>query len=248
VRNLRNTPGAGLQGTIDDKVYWLGSPSYVAREAGQQWATPDSLGNTWAHSTHVVLADGSEVLCVFALRDEIRPGAAALVQDLAATGIGVSICSGDRQAAVAPIAEALGIAEAAGDLGPRDKHDAIRSRQARGDIVVMVGDGLNDAPVLSVADVSIAMGRGAHASQAKAGMIALNDDLDAVHAAVHMARRTTQVIRQNLAWAVLYNGLALPAAATGLLAPWMAAAGMSASALIVVANSLRLRRQRSLRT
>jgi Cu2+-exporting ATPase len=136
----------------------------------------------------------------------------------------------------------IGIADVAGGLSPRDKLQRVRELQADGEIVAMIGDGINDTPVLSGADVSVAMGDGARAARASADMILLGSDLSSLSAGVKIARKTLAIIRQNLLWAVTYNVLAIPAAAAGWVAPWMAAIGMSASSLLVVANSLRLAR------
>jgi Cu2+-exporting ATPase len=134
---------------------------------------------------------------------------------------------------------AVGSAE--GDLLPADKLQRIRSLQERGAIVLAIGDGINDAPSLGGAAVSIAMGNGTQLAQASADMILLSERLMVLPQAVRLARRTLTVIKQNLTWAIVYNAAALPLAAAGWIQPWMAAIGMSASSLLVVLNALRLR-------
>jgi Cu2+-exporting ATPase len=129
-------------------------------------------------------------------------------------------------------------------MRPDDKLRQVQVLQRQGAVVVMVGDGINDAPVLAVADVSVAMRGAADISQASADMILMSDDLGALAAGMRLANRTLRIIRQNLAWAVSYNLIALPAAALGFVAPWMAAIGMSSSSLLVVVNALRLTRDR----
>ena len=191
-------------------------------------------------ATLVLLAGEDGTLCRFRLGDEIRPGARALVRALQARGLGVSLLSGDHRDAVDRVADALGIGDRRGGLRPEDKLARLQSLASAGRCVAMIGDGVNDAPVLAGAAVSIAMGGGAQAARASADFILVSERLPALLDALDVARRTRRAIRQNLGWALAYNLLALPAAATGLVAPWMAAVGMSASSLLVVGNSLRL--------
>jgi Cu2+-exporting ATPase len=142
------------------------------------------------------------------------------------------------------VAGKIGIDEVYGDLLPQDKLKHVSRLQKQGAVVAMVGDGINDAPVLAGAQVSIAMGGGTQLAAASADMLLLSDRLAGLSEGLHMARRMLWVIRQNLFWAIAYNLLALPAAAAGYIAPWMAALGMSASSLIVVGNALRLLRNK----
>ncbi|NIP47850.1 MAG: HAD-IC family P-type ATPase, partial [Gammaproteobacteria bacterium] len=167
-----------------------------------------------------------------------------LVASLRRYGNAVSLYSGDRTDITSRIAAEIGIDDVAAGLSPQEKLARVRELQNRGEVVAMVGDGINDTPVLSGADVSIAMGDGAQAARASADMILIGNDLSNLAEGTAIARRTLSVIRQNLLWAATYNLLAIPAAAAGFVAPWMAAIGMSASSLLVVANSMRLARSR----
>ena len=154
----------------------------------------------------------------------------------------VAVLSGDGEGPVSDVGAALGLDNLRWGLNPEQKLTNVRQYQARGELVVMVGDGVNDAPVLAGADVSVAMGSGAQLAHASADMVMLSERLGVLPAGVRAARRTQRVIRQNLFWAVLYNLAAVPLATVGLVAPWMAAIGMSLSSLVVVFNALRLRK------
>ena len=152
------------------------------------------------------------------------------------------LMSGDNPTTTRQIAEVTGIREQYADMKPEDKLSQLQELQQTGAVVAMVGDGINDAPVLAAADVSIAMHGAAHISRASADMVLLSRELDTLAGGVQLAGRMLAVIRQNLAWAISYNLIALPAAALGYVAPWMAAIGMSTSSLLVVLNALRLTR------
>ncbi|MGB3937255.1 MAG: HAD-IC family P-type ATPase, partial [Burkholderiales bacterium] len=154
-------------------------------------------------------------------------------------GLRLHLLSGDRPAAVAAAAAQFGIAEALGGALPQDKFEYVARLQRGGRVVAMIGDGLNDAPVLARADVSFAMGGGADAAQRQADLVVLGDALAEVPAAFARARRAMRIVRQNFAWALGYNALALPLAAAGVVGPWEAAVGMAASSFIVVLNALR---------
>lgn len=234
---LRNTPGQGIEGLIDGRRYRLGKPAFVAALSHAAAVDTDSEGL----GTRIALGDEQGLLAWFELADELRPDAGAAVAALRALGLEVWLLSGDRPAAVTAVAEQLGIEHAVGGLLPEDKFSRIKALQAQGAVVAMVGDGINDAPVLAGAQVSIAMGGGTQLAHASADMVLLADRLDNLVVGVRAARRTLSVIRQNFAWSIVYNLLALPLAASGWLAPWMAALGMSLSSLLVVVNAARLK-------
>jgi Cu2+-exporting ATPase len=167
-----------------------------------------------------------------------------LIADLQAAGCGVTLLSGDASGAVRRVAEVVGIADARANATPQDKHEAVRGLQATGKVVAMVGDGVNDAPVLALAEVSVAMAGGAELARTQADMVLLAESLEPLRRGLVLARFTLRVIRQNLGWSFLYNFVALPLAMTGFVTPWLAGIGMSGSSLLVVLNSLRLQRQR----
>jgi len=156
----------------------------------------------------------------------------------------VLLLSGDTPSAAQQIADETGIEDVRAGMSPADKLQQVQTLQQQGAVVVMIGDGINDAPVLAAADVSIVMREAAHISQASADMVLLSSNLEALTDGLLLARKTLRVIKQNLAWAAVYNLVALPAAALGFVAPWMAAIGMSSSSLLVVLNALRLTRSK----
>jgi Cu2+-exporting ATPase len=175
----------------------------------------------------------------FEIRDALRPDAADTVRALQQGGLEVRIASGDRPQTVADVAASLGLADAEGGMTPADKLARVRATQAAGHRVLMVGDGINDGPVLAAADVSMAMGRGSPIAQAAGDLLLLRDSLAALPVAVGVARNALQRVRQNLRWAAGYNLAAIPLAALGFMPPWAAALGMSLSSLLVVFNARR---------
>ena len=237
--DLRPVPGRGIEGTVDGERYRIGSAEFVGEAASAALARIETV----AASTVVFLGDANgRVLAAFELRDALRDDAAEVVRTLRDAGIATAIASGDRSRTVQAIAGRLGIDDARGGLRAEDKLAWVRQLQAAGEKVALVGDGINDAPVLAGADVSIAMGAGTTLAQSSADAVLLGDSLGPLLEAVELSRRTRRIIRQNIGWAIGYNVLAVPLAASGMLAPWMAAIGMSASSLLVVLNALRLRR------
>src|SRR5690625_4779294 len=177
--------------------------------------------------------------------DGIRDGHVTGVQTCALPiwdGLAVELLSGDRSGAVAELANTLGIEHYRAGATPEDKLARLRECQGAGDRVLMMGDGINDVPVLSAADVSVTVGSASDLAQTKADSVLLNDDLNTLADALKLARRTRRVIAQNLGFSLCYNLLALPLAAAGLIVPWVAALGMAGSSLVVVLNAMRLSR------
>ncbi len=224
--------GGGLMGQIEGGLYRLGHAQF----AGLSQAS-DVL--------NVVLArqEGCDwqPLAQFEFADQIRPEAAAMIQALQAEGLVVWMLSGDPTQQPQQVAAALGITEVRGGLLPEQKVEAVKALQANGATVVMVGDGVNDGPVLATANASVAMSSGADLAQISADSILLNDQLSALVDARRVSLRTQKIIRQNLRWAFFYNFAILFPAAFGYVPPWLAAIGMSVSSLLVVLNALRLK-------
>ncbi|MDH3768435.1 MAG: HAD-IC family P-type ATPase, partial [Gammaproteobacteria bacterium] len=227
--------GRGIEGVINGRRYRIGRADFVAElNNGNPDITPQPGVTT------VYLADEDTTMAAFDLEDALRPEAAVAIDQLRAAGLTPAILSGDTIAPVQRIANELQITDFHASLLPEEKLTDMQARRAAGRTIAMVGDGINDAPVLAGADVSIAMGSGSTLAQASADLILLGGGLDRLVVGVQQSRKTQRVIRQNMIWAIAYNVVALPLAAAGLVAPWMAAIGMSASSLIVVLNALRL--------
>ena len=191
-------------------------------------------------SLQVCLSDEQGWLATFELREDLRADAAATVAALRAAGIVVHLLSGDGATAVARVAAQVGIDAFQGACTPQDKLDFLQQAQQRGHKVAVVGDGLNDGPVLAGAHVSFAFGQAVPLAQAQADFVVLGDRLAAVSQTLLLARRTLRIVRQNLVWAAVYNAFCVPLAVVGWLPAWLAGLGMGASSLLVVLNALRL--------
>ncbi|MGR3970132.1 heavy metal translocating P-type ATPase [Shewanella sp. 1180_01] len=226
--------GFGVRGRIDGTDYLIGNAVFT----GTSIDSRDPTQKIWlARSANNQL----EVLASFEIQDNIRQDSKATVEMLKQQGCRISIASGDSSGHVHQLAKELGIDDVHSGLTPADKL-ALVTRLQQHTRVAMFGDGINDAPVLAGADLSVAMGSGSAIAKNSADLVLLGDHLSRFTQAVSVAKLTTQIIIQNLAWALGYNALILPLAVTGHVAPYIAAIGMSASSLIVVGNSLRLLR------
>ena len=230
-------PGLGVEGVIDARRHRLGSAAFVAAwhpSLASDASEPES------GDTMVWLVRDDAPIARFHFRDRLRDEARPVMDALRAAGLQAHLVSGDRHATVAEVADALGITGAVADASPQDKLQYVRRLQDAGRRVLMVGDGINDAPVLAAADVSVAVGRATSLARTAAGVVLLGqslNDLPALHA---LALRARAIVRGNLGWALAYNAIAIPAAALGWVPPWLAAIGMSTSSLLVVLNALRL--------
>ena len=226
-RDVREVPGCGLEG---------------ADAQGQRWRLGSAAWLGTGEPCDLAFGIKGHALATFAFDEALRSDAASTVHALRAEGLAVTLLSGDSPQRVARLAARLGLLQAIDSATPERKLAVLREAQARGDVVAMVGDGINDAPVLAQADVSFAMPQGAQIARTTADAVLLSGRLGDVVQAMHLARRTVRVMRQNLAWAALYNAAGVPLAISGLLPPWAAGLGMAASSLVVVLNALRLSR------
>ncbi|MEM0954018.1 MAG: heavy metal translocating P-type ATPase [Pseudomonadota bacterium] len=228
-------PGAGIRGLYAGKQLAIGTPTLVREIYSELGDAPDQDAH-W-----VALADEDKPLAWFALEDSLRSDAAAVVQSLQARGLQVELLTGDRSSAGLTLATELGLNDVTTGASPEQKLAHIADLQRRGARVTMVGDGLNDAPVLAAADCAIAVNQATDLAKSSADGILLANSLRPITSAFIVAQRCRQIIWQNIAWALAYNSCAVPMAAAGWVPPWAAAIGMSASSLLVVVNSLRLK-------
>ncbi|HDX8589279.1 TPA: cadmium-translocating P-type ATPase [Aeromonas dhakensis] len=225
--------GHGIEGVIDGRHYRLGSA---------RWLGISDTHAAQADGLVIYLADEDRALARFLLTDTLRPDAKALIQAFKAAGLKTTILTGDSSAQADEVARELGVDELVKGVTPDGKLAYLKEHEARGDISIMVGDGINDAPVLAGAHASFAMAGGTDLAKNSADAILLADDLSRLLDARALALRTRKIIKENFAWSIGYNLLVLPLAASGWLPPYVAAAGMSLSSLIVVTNSMRLNR------
>ncbi len=242
---VRNVAGQGVEGVVGGRLLRIGRPAFVAALHQQPdlqilfGGLDDAMSGAVAT---IALGDTQGWLALFMLDDRLRHDAADVVRALSADGVEVMLLSGDHPVRAVHAARELGIRAARGGATPEDKLAQVRDLQRSGAVVAMVGDGINDAPVLAQAQVSIALRSGTELAQNASDIVLMTDQLGALVTARCYAQRSLRIIYQNLIWAVLYNAVALPLAITGLVTPLVAAVGMSASSLIVVGNALRLTR------
>jgi Cu2+-exporting ATPase len=236
---------AGIEATIGGKRHRLGKlefalPDKLASHRGDMTAIVQKEGLSAA--SYIVLADENGALAIFVFGERLREDAAVLSDRAIERGIDVVVLSGDRREPVQGVATALGIDRALAHQTPDSKRTWVLGQQRAGHIVAMLGDGMNDAPVIAQADVSLALASGSTLAQARADLIVLSSRLADVDFAFVAARRAMRIVRQNLAWAFSYNVVIIPLAAFGYVSPALAAAGMAVSSLLVVGNALRAKR------
>lgn len=224
--------GHGITGLVDGVRYRIGSASWLGIESD----------DNAQHGLAIYLADEQQLLARFELDDTLRPDAKALIEAFKAAGLQTTILTGDSSPQADEIARTLGVNELVKGVTPDGKLAYLKAREAEGEISIMVGDGINDAPVLAGAHASFAMAGGTDLAKNSADAILLADDLSRLLDARRLALRTRKIIIENFTWSIGYNLLVLPLAACGWLPPYLAAAGMSLSSLIVVTNSMRLNR------
>lgn len=233
--------GWGIEGVCDGQRFRIGRLEFVCSD---QKLNHPADAQAWmaGGDTVVYLGDESGLLAMFRLGDEIREESGALVNSLLDAGKHVVLLSGDATIVADQVASKLGICEVAAAMTPEGKHAYVAQLQRSGAVVALVGDGVNDAPVLAQAQVSVAMGGGAQLARTQADFVLLSENLDHLRSGLKRAVLALKIIRQNLWWSFAYNFIALPLAIAGYVTPWAAGIGMSASSLLVVLNSLRIQR------
>lgn len=233
----RDVAGRGIEGVFRGRRVRIGTADFVAELTGTP--VPRAVEDVAEHLQAVVLGGEDGWIALFTLNDQLRAQARTLIASLQAHGREVALLTGDRAIIARYTARELGIDTVQAGARPEDKHRYVRDLQDRGAIVAMIGDGVNDAPVLAQAQVSVAMGSGADLARASADVILGDSALERLQDILDVARKTRRVITENLLWATLYNIIAIPAAVAGMVTPLMASVGMAASSIIVVANALR---------
>lgn len=247
---FRSTPGGGVAGTVEGHVVVAGRPGWLAAEFAVL-LTPEATDIADAAEalgrTVIAAAIDGRPAALFVVGDDLKPTSAPAVARFRRLGLEPVLLTGDNPGSATSIATSLGIDRVFADVRPADKLAVVRDLQAQGRVVAMIGDGVNDAPALAGADLGMAMGSGADAAIEAADITIVSGDLRAATDAVELSRATLRVIKQNLFWAFAYNVAALPLAVAGLASPILAGAAMAASSVLVVGNSLRLRRFRGSR-
>ncbi|MBT5240886.1 MAG: copper-translocating P-type ATPase [Rhodospirillaceae bacterium] len=245
VTDFQSITGRGITGTVNDRVIHLGNHAFMA-ESNIETSSGTAPSSAWEQNAHTVIwmAVDESLSALFALADPIRDEAKSAVSVLKRLGITSHLLSGDALAVANAVAKTVGIENARGGVRPDDKAAAISALHAENHVVAMVGDGINDAPALAVADVGIAMGTGTDVAMETAAITLMRPDPRLVAAALGISRATWRKIQQNLFWAFIYNVVGIPLAALGYLSPAIAGAAMAASSVSVVSNALLLRRWR----
>jgi Cu2+-exporting ATPase len=233
--DVQEIPGSGIEARNDMGTYRLGSHRFACPGVTR---TPDVAH----HASEVVLSLDGEELAQFRFEDSLRPGSRAVIEELTSAGIATEIVSGDRAPAVSALAKTVGIIVWSGELSPKEKAQRCMQLTTQGRKVLMVGDGINDAPALAAAHVSIAPATAADIGRQAADFVFMRERLDAVRSAIDVSKKAGSLIRQNFALAIGYNIIAVPIALFGYATPMIAAIAMSTSSIIVVANALRLNR------
>lgn len=231
VTHVQEVSGSGLVADSSLGRLKLGNAQYCQLQK-------DAIANN--HASNVYLVSESGWLASFEIVESIKPDAATSVSKVTQHGLLVEVLSGDRLIAVQRVADAVGIHHVYGDCSPQDKLIHIKALQQQGRKVLMVGDGLNDGPVLASAHASIAMGQAVPLAQSQSDFVVMSGELSMVSHLIEQAKRTMGIVKQNLIWAATYNAICVPLAVAGMLPAWLAGLGMALSSLIVIINAARL--------
>jgi len=248
LENWKEIRGNGIETKIlNSGIVRLGSLRWL-REMGVDFSAGEKFISEWSNqgATIVGLAEEKDLLGLFAVRDTLKPKAAKVIEKLKRQGLKIFLVTGDNSQTAAAIAKQINIApeNVFAEVRPEQKAEFVKKLQSRGERVAFVGDGINDAPALTQADLGIAVSRASDIAREAADIILLKSEIEAVPEALGLARATLRTIKQNLFWAFFYNAVGVPLAALGFVSPIFCAAAMGASDLIVIGNALRLLRWR----
>ncbi|HXF11341.1 MAG TPA: HAD-IC family P-type ATPase, partial [Desulfuromonadaceae bacterium] len=255
MKEWREIPGSGVEAQVltnagQWKTVRLGSPRWLADlsidlSPGNKFTADHSMQGAMI----VTMAIDNYLVGLFALRDAIKPNAANVVQQLQQQGLQTFLVTGDNVAAALNLAKRVGITgkNVFAEIRPEQKASLVKELQAKGDRVAFVGDGINDAPALTRADLGIAVSRASDVARDAADIVLLKSDIEAVPEALDLARATLRTIKQNLFWAFFYNAIGIPFAALGFISPIFCAAAMGVSDLVVIGNALRLLKPKPLK-
>jgi Cu2+-exporting ATPase len=240
--DIQETIGAGISAAVKNFTTntAFAEPDLISGQLKLGSAQFCGVNENNQHTQQVHLADNNGWLASFTLQEAIKPHAAQTIQQLKSAGINIELLSGDRSDAVENTAKEIGISHYQAGCNPEDKLVRLQTLKQQGKKVLMVGDGLNDGPILASAHVSIAMGKGVPLTLAHADYIFLNGDISQIPYLIRHAKHTMKIIKENIAWAIVYNLISIPLAFFGILSAWLAGLGMAVSSLIVVVNALRL--------
>jgi len=241
---FRALPGRGVEAEVLGEVVRVGSRLLLREHGIEVPPAAEARARVFeeAGDTVAFLAAGPRAVAVLVVSDALRPEAGEAIERLAGLGVRPSLLSGDNRRTTEAVAGRLGIAVAGAELAPPEKRERVSALQREGRRVLVLGDGVNDAPALTQADLGVAMGHGTDVTMESAQAVLVRDDLRLLPEFLVLARRTYRIIRENLFWAFFYNAVAVPLAVAGILHPIAAAAAMAASSAFVVGNSLRIRR------
>jgi len=241
--NFQAVPGKGIEAVVDGRRVLIGTRKWLEENGVDTTAAETAMETLEEQGKTVMLvaADGKPAGWI-AVADTVKPTSADAIRELKRMGLQVWMLTGDNERTARAIARQAGIEHIRAEVMPGDKAEEVKRLQAEGRKVAMVGDGINDAPALAVADIGMAIGTGTDVAIETADVTLMRGDLRAIPAAIRLSRLTMRNIKQNLFWAFFYNAVGIPVAAAGYLAPWLAAAAMAFSSVSVVSNSLRLKR------
>ena len=243
VEDFEAIPGHGIRGSVDGRTALLGNRRLFEREGIDTKLAEETMARLEAQGKTAMLVGLDGTLAgIVAVADTLKPEAKDAVAELIKENVEVIMLTGDNHRTAEAIALELGIKRVIAEVLPADKAKIIQDLQKQGKVVAMVGDGVNDAPALAVADIGIALGSGSDVAKETGGIVLIKDDVRDVVASIRLSRATMRKIKQNLFWAFIYNSIGVPVAAFGFLNPIIAAAAMALSSLSVIVNSALLKR------